>query len=118
MAWRTAGKVGWGGGPLILFFRPCCCEAAMLKEGIRHDLNRIYCFHLSQLPEMLRRQLKYSRYAWNLSGAQKALWVNGAGSPWPVGVMSLKKRGISPVGQLFLETAREVVKSLHRPTTE
>jgi hypothetical protein len=24
MAWRTAGKVGWGGGPLILFFPPCC----------------------------------------------------------------------------------------------
>ena len=35
MAWRTAGKVGWGGGPLILFFPPCCCEAAMLEEGVR-----------------------------------------------------------------------------------
>ena len=22
MAWRTVGRVGWGGGPLILFFRP------------------------------------------------------------------------------------------------
>src|SRR5262245_35640112 len=40
MAWRTAGKVGWGGGPLILFFPPCCCEAAMLEEGVgdhRHE---------------------------------------------------------------------------------
>src|SRR6266508_1327589 len=35
MAWRTAGRVGWGGGPLILFFPPCCCEAAMLEEGVR-----------------------------------------------------------------------------------
>lgn len=35
MAWRTAGKVGWGGGPLILFFPSCCCEAAILEEGIR-----------------------------------------------------------------------------------
>ena len=34
MAWRTAGKVGWGGGPLILFFPPCCCEPAMLEEGV------------------------------------------------------------------------------------
>jgi hypothetical protein len=34
MAWRTAGKVGCGGGPLILFFPPCCCEAAMLEEGV------------------------------------------------------------------------------------
>jgi hypothetical protein len=24
MAWRTAGNVGRGGGPLILFFPPCC----------------------------------------------------------------------------------------------
>src|SRR3979409_236002 len=35
MAWRTAGKVGWGGGPLILFFPPCSCKAAMLEEGVR-----------------------------------------------------------------------------------
>ena len=35
MAWRTAGRVGWGGGPLILFFPLCCCEAAMLEEGVR-----------------------------------------------------------------------------------
>jgi hypothetical protein len=35
IAWRTVGKVGWGGGPLILFFPPCCREAAMLEEGVR-----------------------------------------------------------------------------------
>src|SRR5215207_8284168 len=35
MAWRTAGNVGWGGGPLILFFPPGCGEAAMLEEGVR-----------------------------------------------------------------------------------
>src|SRR5262245_41516611 len=34
MAWRTAGKVGWGGGPLILFFPPCRCKPAMLEEGV------------------------------------------------------------------------------------
>ena len=34
MAWRTAGKVGWGGGPLILFFPPRRCEATVLEEGI------------------------------------------------------------------------------------
>jgi hypothetical protein len=34
MAWRTAGKVGLGGGPLILFFPPRFLEAAMLKEGV------------------------------------------------------------------------------------
>src|SRR5215218_135256 len=40
MAWRTAGKVGCGGGPLILFFPPCCFEPAMLEESVgdhRHE---------------------------------------------------------------------------------
>ena len=40
MAWRTAGKLGWGGGPLILFFPLRFCEAAMPKEGVsdhRHE---------------------------------------------------------------------------------
>ena len=40
MAWRTAGRVGWGGGPLILFFPPCGCETAILEEGVgdhRHE---------------------------------------------------------------------------------
>src|SRR5262245_28709216 len=34
MAWRTAGKVGCGGGPLILFFPPCCFEPTMLEESV------------------------------------------------------------------------------------
>jgi len=40
MAWRTAGNVGRGGGPLILFFPPCCFEPAILEEGVgdhRHE---------------------------------------------------------------------------------
>ena len=40
MACRTAGKLGWGGGPLILFFPLCCGEAAKLEEGVgnhRHE---------------------------------------------------------------------------------
>ena len=34
MAWRTAGNVGCGGGPQILFFPSCCCEAAMLEKSV------------------------------------------------------------------------------------
>ena len=42
MAWRTAGKVGWGGGPLILFFPPRCFEATMLEEGVsNHGHERV-----------------------------------------------------------------------------
>jgi hypothetical protein len=34
MACRTAGKVGCGGGPLILYFPPHFREAAMLEQGV------------------------------------------------------------------------------------
>ena len=34
MAWRTAGRLGWGDGPLILFFPPRLCETAMLEECV------------------------------------------------------------------------------------
>jgi len=34
MAWRTAGRLGCGGGPLILFFPPRLCETAMLEECV------------------------------------------------------------------------------------
>ena len=45
----------------------------------------------------------------------KVLPVELSVPPWPVGVMTLKNRTISPVAQLFLDCAREVVKPLlHR----
>ena len=34
MAWRTAGRLGCGGGPLILFFPSRLCESAVLKECV------------------------------------------------------------------------------------
>jgi DNA-binding transcriptional LysR family regulator len=42
----------------------------------------------------------------------KVLPVELPVSPWPIGVMTLKHRTISPVAQLFLDCAREVVKPL------
>src|SRR3979409_2716423 len=33
MAWRTAGKVGWGGGPVILFFPHCSGKEARPEGG-------------------------------------------------------------------------------------
>jgi DNA-binding transcriptional LysR family regulator len=35
--------------------------------------------------------------------------------PWPVGIMTLKNRTISPVAQLFVDTAREIGQSLNCP---
>jgi DNA-binding transcriptional LysR family regulator len=34
--------------------------------------------------------------------------------PWPVGIMTLKSRTVSPVAKLFIEYVREVVKSLDK----
>jgi hypothetical protein len=31
-AWRTTGKLGWGGGPTVLFPPPCGGEALVLEE--------------------------------------------------------------------------------------
>ena len=42
----------------------------------------------------------------------KILPVDLAVRPWPVGFMTLKNRAISPVAQLFLDCARDVVKPL------
>ena len=36
--------------------------------------------------------------------------------PWPVGLMTLKNRTLSPVVQLFIDRAREVVKPLAKPS--
>src|SRR3546814_1540739 len=34
MAWRTAGRLGWGGGPSVLFSPFRLAETPVLKEGI------------------------------------------------------------------------------------
>src|SRR3990172_4548643 len=47
MAWRTAGNVGCG-GPLILFFPPCCFEPAILEESIGN--HRHECMTMQALP--------------------------------------------------------------------
>jgi DNA-binding transcriptional LysR family regulator len=46
----------------------------------------------------------------------KVLPVDLPVPPWPVGVMTLKNRTVSPVVQLFIGCAREVAKALARDT--
>ena len=48
MARRTAGRVGWGGGPGIVFFPLCCCETAVLQEGVGN--HRHECMAVKSLP--------------------------------------------------------------------
>lgn len=40
MAWRTAGRLGCGGGPQTLFFRPALGDPAELQEGIGHHRHQ------------------------------------------------------------------------------
>jgi DNA-binding transcriptional LysR family regulator len=42
----------------------------------------------------------------------KVLAVDLPVEPWPVGVMTLKNRTLTPVVKLFIECAREVLKPL------
>jgi hypothetical protein len=46
MARRTAGRVGWGGGPQVIFFPLCCCQAAMLQEGVGNHRHQ----HMAMKP--------------------------------------------------------------------
>src|SRR5262245_7137692 len=48
MAWRTADKVGCGGGPVILFFPPYCFEPTILQERIGN--HRHQCMAMEALP--------------------------------------------------------------------
>src|SRR5262249_47312053 len=42
----------------------------------------------------------------------KVLPVDLPTTPWPVGIMSLKNRTLTPVVRLFMDCAREIVKPL------
>jgi hypothetical protein len=48
MAWRTAGKLGCGGGPLNLFSPPCLGKSAVLKEGVSDHCHQ--CMTVQALP--------------------------------------------------------------------
>lgn len=40
MAWRTAGRLGCGGGPEALFFSSRLSESAGLQEGVGHHRHQ------------------------------------------------------------------------------
>jgi DNA-binding transcriptional LysR family regulator len=46
------------------------------------------------------------------SPSMKVLPVKLPSSPWPIGIVTLKERTISPVAQIFIDCAREVAKPL------
>ena len=48
MAWRTAGRLGRGGGPLMLFFPTRFGDAAVLQEGVSN--HRHECMTVKPVP--------------------------------------------------------------------
>jgi DNA-binding transcriptional LysR family regulator len=42
----------------------------------------------------------------------KVLPVDLPVTPWPIGIMTLKKRTLTPVAQFFIDFTREIVKPL------
>jgi len=47
----------------------------------------------------------------------KVLPVNFEFPPWPIGIVTLKKRTVSPVVQTFLDHVREVATTMRKPAT-
>jgi DNA-binding transcriptional LysR family regulator len=63
---------------------------------------------LTMLPDSV---LRYTAKQWSL----KALPIDLRTKPWPIAILTLKNRTLSPVVQLFIENLRAVAKSMPAP---
>jgi hypothetical protein len=101
MAWRTAGKVGCGGGPLILFFPPCCFEPAILEESVGdHCHERVT---MQALPgstfEVIETELLFQLLVSLLANPARldgALTMDVGASPMPPGASAFLISGSPP----------------------
>src|SRR5438034_11100224 len=83
MAWRTAGNVGRGGGPLILFFPPCCFKPAILEESVgdhRHERMTVKALPGSAL-EVIETKFFFQLLVSLLANPSRLDW-------WPLGCAS------------------------------
>jgi DNA-binding transcriptional LysR family regulator len=80
-------------------------------RGVAFGTNRLHCALLANGPFVSILPRSMLRFVTNLPPL-KVLPVELPIPPWPVGIMTLKSRTVSPVVQLFLDRAREVAKTL------
>jgi len=80
-------------------------------RGVAFGTNRLHCALLAHGPFVSILPISMLRFGTNLPPL-KVLPVELPIPPWPVGIMTLKNRTLSPVVQLFVDRTREVVKPL------
>lgn len=91
------------------------CGMKFPPKGAVWGLPSLACALLPQGPFLTPLPASLLRFGANLPPL-KVLPVDLPVEPWPVGVMTLKNRTLTPVVKLFIDCAREVVKPLAAKT--
>jgi DNA-binding transcriptional LysR family regulator len=87
------------------------CGVKFPPKGVVWGFPSLACALLPVGPFLSALPASLLRFGANLPPL-KVLPVNLPVAPWPVGVMTLKNRTLTPVVKLFIDCAREVVKPL------
>jgi len=82
-------------------------------NGATHAGAAFICAYLPRGSALGILPTSLLRFGENLSRL-KVLPVDLPITPWPVGIMTLKNRTLTPVVRLFIDCAREVAKPLAR----
>src|SRR5262245_23339909 len=80
-------------------------------RGVAFGTNRLHCALIAQGPFVSIFPNSMLRFGTSLPPL-KVLPVELPIRPWPVGIMTLKSRTLSPVVRLFIDRVREVAKPL------
>src|SRR5262249_44661277 len=89
------------------------CDVKFPPAGAAYGTASFLCAYLPRRPFLGAMPASLLRFGANLPYV-KALPVTLPIPPWPVGIMSLKNRTLTPVIQLFIECARQVTKHMGR----
>jgi DNA-binding transcriptional LysR family regulator len=127
--WARRRKVTLGelvGEPWI--FPPNHVVMALIKEAFQAHRLQVPTESVSAASILLRNQLlasgryltmlpdsvlRYTAKQWSL----KVLPVKLRTKPWPIAIVTMKNRTLSPVVELFIDTLRTVAKSISAPPT-
>jgi len=83
-------------------------------KGVAFGTNRLHCALLAQGSFVSILPGSLLQFGTNLPPL-KVLPVELPTPSWPVGIMTLKSRTLSPVVQLFIDRTRELAKPLAKP---
>ena len=99
-----------------LYHSPGACSLAVhivLEElGVEYEAERVSILDGQNLREPFLAVIPGSLLQFGATSPLKVLPVNLPIPAWPVGVMTLKNRTVTPVVKLFIDCAREVARPL------